>query len=218
VLGWTGTMVMLAASAVGLIHSAFAQKDAVSQAQLRWAVGGVTLGIGVSLLTFLPAFDLVGGLLAEIFGSGDAIGFSIVGISLSIAILRYRLFDIDVIIRRTLVYSLLTATLALVYFGGVLILQQIFSLVSGGAGPSPMAVVVSTLTIAALFTPLRKRIQAGIDRRFYRRKYDAERILERFGTTLRDEVDVDQLSEHLVTVVRETMQPESVNLWLQRTK
>jgi hypothetical protein len=173
VIGWIGTLLMLLASVANLIHSWFTQRDAVSRAQLRWAVGGVILGIGISLLTFLTAFDLVNGWLGEIFGAGDSIGFSIISISLSIAILRYRLWDIDVIIRRTLVYSILPATLVLVYFGGVVFFQQIFGLLSGQAGRSPLAIVLSTLTIAALFTPLRRRLQAGIDQRFYRQKYDA---------------------------------------------
>lgn len=214
VLGWIGTLLMLLASAANLIHSWFTQKDAVSRAQLRWAVGGVVLGIGISLLTFLTAFDLVNDWLGEIFGAGDSIGFSIISISLSIAILRYRLWDIDVIIRRTLVYSLLTATLVLVYFGGVVFFQQIFGLLSGQAGQSPLAIVLSTLTIAVLFTPLRRRIQAGIDRRFYRKKYDAGQALAQFAATARDQVELDVLTAELMRVVQETVQPEQVSLWL----
>lgn len=167
VLGWLGTMLMLLASAANLIHSAFTQRDAVSQAQLRWAVGGVILGIGVALLTFLTAFGMVGGLLGQIFGAGVSIGFTIVGLSLAVAILRYRLWDIDVIIRRTLIYGLLTAILAVIYFGSVVLLESVFRRMVGQTGQSQVAIVISTLVVAALFSPLRRWIQNGIDRRFY---------------------------------------------------
>ena len=135
------------------------------------------------------------------------------GIALGIAVLRYRLFDIDVIINRTLVYGTLTTVLVLTYFGSVVLLQQFFRAFIGER--SQLAVVASTLAIAALFQPLRRRIQATIDRRFYRRKYDATRILTAFSAHLRDEVDLDTLSSHLVTVVEETMQPSHVSLWLR---
>jgi hypothetical protein len=134
-------------------------------------------------------------------------------IATDIAILRYRLYDIDRIINRTLVYGSLTATLVALYFGGIVVLQRVFVLLTGQQ--STLAVVASTLAIAALFVPLRRRIQSFIDRRFYRRKYDARKTLEAFSLKLRDETDLEALNSELVGVVRETMQPAHVSLWLR---
>jgi hypothetical protein len=134
-------------------------------------------------------------------------------IATGIAILRYRLYDIDILINRTLVYGSLTAMLVSLYFGGIVVLQRVFVALTGQQ--STLAVVASTLLIAALFTPLRRRIQGFIDRRFYRRKYDARKTLEAFSATLRDETDLDALNNDLVGVVRETMQPAHVSLWLR---
>jgi hypothetical protein len=150
----------------------------------------------------------VGYLLVGIGGLGGPI-------AIGIAILRYRLYEIDTLINRTLVYGALTATLVAVYFGGVTIAQAVFRALTGQEEQPQLAVVVSTLVIAALFNPLRRRIQGFIDRRFYRRKYDARKTLEAFSATLRDETDLDALSDDLVGVVRETMQPVHVSLWLR---
>jgi hypothetical protein len=138
---------------------------------------------------------------------------SIIPIALAISILRYRLWDIDILIRKTLVYSVLTGLLALTYFGSVVILQGLFTAVTGQQ--SAVVVVLSTLAIAALFNPLRNRVQDFIDRRFYRKKYDAAKVIAEFAATCRDETDLDKLTARLVEVVDETMQPESVGLWLK---
>ncbi|MEZ4517229.1 MAG: hypothetical protein R3C44_10450 [Chloroflexota bacterium] len=126
--------------------------------------------------------------------------------------MRYRLFDIDVIIRRTTSYAILTGLLLLVYFGSVIILQRLLSPITG---ESTVAVVLSTLLIAALFLPLRRRVQEVIDRRFFRQKYDAEQVMAEFAATVRDETDLDALTAELVRVIQETMQPEFVSVWLK---
>jgi hypothetical protein len=136
-------------------------------------------------------------------------------LAVGIAILKYRLYDIDIIINRTLVYGSLTATLLAVYFGGVATTQAVFRFLTGQEQQPQLAVVVSTLAIAALFNPVRRRIQSFIDRRFYRSKYDARKTLEAFSARLRDETDLQALDRELVGVVRETMQPAHVSLWLR---
>ena len=139
-------------------------------------------------------------------------------VSIYIAIMRYRLYDIDVIINRSLVYGSLTVLLALVYFGLIIGLGSLVRLFSGQVSQSPVVIVVSTVAIFALIQPLRHRIQRIIDRRFYRSKYDAAKIIANFSSTLRDEVDLNTLTEHLVAVVQETMQPEHVSLWLRKSE
>jgi hypothetical protein len=134
-------------------------------------------------------------------------------IAMGVAIFRYRLYGIDILINRTLVYGSLTATLVALYFAVVVLLQSLFVVLIGEK--STLAVVASTLVIAALFNPFRRRIQSVVDRRFYRRKYDARKTLESFSTQLRNETDLKALSDDLVGVVRETMQPAHVSLWLR---
>jgi len=140
---------------------------------------------------------------------------TLIPVAIGIAILRYRLYEIDLLINRTLVYGLLTAMLVAVYFGGVATTQTIFRALTGQEQQPQLAIVVSTLVIAALFNPLRRRIQSFIDRRFYRRKYDAARTLEAFASTLRDETDLERLGDDLVRVVGETVQPSHASLWLR---
>jgi len=185
--------------------------------QIRWFLVGGFLFV---LLNFGPLFFLDDGeiltnrsrLLYGIAFSGSIFLYLAAGL----AILRYRLYDIDVIIRKTLVYAVLSGLLALVYFGAVILLQSVFESVSGQQ--SPLVIVLSTLLIAALFSRLRQRVQAFIDRRFYRKKYDAQQILDQFAQTARDEVEMANLTTALLGVVQETMQPESVTLWLKKEK
>jgi hypothetical protein len=141
-----------------------------------------------------------------------------VPIAIGFAVLKYRLYDIDILINRTLVYGTLTGTLALVYFGGVTTTQALFRTITGQQQLPQLVVVASTLLIAALFNPLRRSIQSFIDRRFYRRKYDAAKTLEGFSMKLRDKTDLKALNNELVEVVRETMQPKHVSVWLRAYK
>jgi hypothetical protein len=162
---------------------------------------------------FRPVYILYSWELVVLVVYVEVLALLLVPVCTYIAILRYNLYDIDVVINRTLVYGSLTATLVALYFVGIVVLQRGFVLLTGQR--STLAVVASTLLIAALFTPLRRRIQSFIDRRFYRSKYDARKTLEAFSTQLRDETDLEALSDNLVGVVRETMQPAHVSLWLR---
>jgi len=180
----------------------------IERLQLRWVAAAACLlvlcAVGGSLAS--PWLGEGVGWLSMLFG------LLAVAASLAVALLRYRLYDIDVVINRTLVYGALTATLALTYLGSVLLLQLALSGITEESG---LAVAASTLAVAALFRPARARIQQGVDRRFYRRKYDSARTLERFGTHLRDEVDLDALGGELRAVVAQSMQPASISLWLR---
>jgi hypothetical protein len=207
------TLLLLGVSVVACaasVISRFRYATGEQRQQLKWFAFAAVLGtIGVGVI-------LVGIFLSINFGSVPfylvIVGFPI---ATGIAILKYRLYDIDLIINRTLVYGTLTATLAAVYYGLVIGLQSLLHVITGQVSQSPLAIVVSTLAIYILFQPLRHRIQRIIDRRFYRSKYDAARIIANFSATLRGEIDLNQLSEHLIAVVQETMQPAHVSLWLR---
>jgi len=186
-------------------------RDSVSRAQLLWAFGGLVLGIVLFMFNFPAAFGWVGE-AAYAFTVVASLGIPVMGLGLAMAVLRYRLFDIGVIIRRTTAYTILTALLALIYFGSIVVLQQVLTPLTGDSAP---AVVLSTLLIAALFLPLRRRVQDVIDRRFFRKKYDAEKTLAAFAATARNETDLDALTAELVRVIQETMQPEFVSVWLR---
>jgi hypothetical protein len=189
----------------------------VQRQQTKWVVFGATLSVAGAFPTKLPTdLNLVGGdtpLVLLVLKVGFALSFLLVPLSISVAVLRSHLFDIDVLINRTLVYGTLTAIVVALYFGGIVVLQRFFVVLTGER--STLAVVASTLAIYVLFNPLRRRIQSFIDRRFYRSKYDARKTLEAFSTKLRVETGLDALSGDLVGVVRETMQPVHGSLWLR---
>jgi uncharacterized membrane protein YhdT len=203
---------------VAVISSVFVRlrrAGGVEHQQIKW----FAYAVAANAIAVVVAYVIPG--LIETPLWFERVGFALnnivipaIPIAIGIAILRYRLYDIDLLINRTLVYGSLTLMLALVYFGGVTATQAVFTALTGQEQQPQLAIVISTLVIAALFTPLRRRIQSFIDRRFYRRKYDASKTLEAFSAKLRNETDLDALSDDLVGVVRETMQPAHVSLWL----
>ena len=196
----------------------------VEREQTKWVVFGFFLAVAIIAVpqVFLPLLPVSlqqafqdNEIVQEIIGVRWEIALALVPIGIAVAVMRSRLWAIDTVINRTLVYGSLTSILAAVYFGGVIGAQALGQALTGDRSLPPIAVVASTLLIAALFTPLRRWIQAFIDQRFYRRKYDAAKTLAAFSASLRSELDLAQLNEHLVTVVHETMQPAHVSLWLR---
>jgi len=189
----------------------FRRSRGVEREQIKW----LFYAGAVFVVFYMPSF--IGNTYSQAESFWNLllpIGMSTFPIAIAIAILRYRLYDIDIIIRRTLQYTLLTGLLALVYLGSVVLLQGLVENLTGEQ--SPVVIVISTLVIAALFNPLRIRVQDFIDRRFFRKKYDAEQALAQFAVVARDEVDMDQLNAALLQAVEETMQPEKISLWLDR--
>jgi hypothetical protein len=210
---WIVGLLALALACAVALFVRYRRANETEREQIKWLLYACAVFLVVYVVGFPSALggtSSVGGYIWGVF-----FGLSIMNIpaAIGIAILRYRLYDIDVVINRTLVYGSLTATLVALYFVAIVVLQRTFVALTGQQ--STLAVVASTLLIAALFTPLRRRTQGFIDRRFYRKKYDARRILEAFSAKLRDETDLDALRSDLVGVVRETMQPDHVSLWLR---
>jgi hypothetical protein len=198
----------------------------VERQQTKWVIFGIcvagiiVVGLRIPTLIF-PSLWQAGSFYRLISGPAYIVVVLIVPLCLGLAILRYRLYDIDILINRTLVYGSLTAILALVYFASVIALQSLLSVFTGQlstGAQTPVVIVASTLGIAALFQPLRRRLQSTIDRRFYRSRYDAARTLAAFSASLRNEVDLNKLRENLLAVVQETMQPAHVSLWLRNTE
>ena len=207
------------ASALSLVLR-YRRSEGEEREQIKWiafaasVVGLLYLITMVSSFTFSGPWGAAGtplwlGLLQQV----SLVSFTAVPIAVGFAVLKYRLYDIDIIINRAIVYGSLAAVLVALYFGGIVLLQRVFVALTGER--STLAVVASTILIAALFNPLRRRIQAFIDRRFYRSKYDARKTLENFSTKLRNETDLEALNNDLVEVVRETMQPAHISLWLR---
>ena len=208
VLGNWLTLASILLAGVSLVLR-FRRAGGPERQQLKWFASAAAL---FAATTIVYTFFLAGA--AEQAGQiSTLLAFAGIPIAVGVAILRHRLYDIDVVINRALVYGPLTATLVALYFGGIVVLQRLFVALTGQQ--STLAVVASTLAIAALFNPLRRRVQALVDRRFYRRKYDAAKTLASFNSRLREETDLDSLSEEVLGVVRETMQPEHASLWIR---
>jgi len=173
------------------------------------------IGAVIYLVLAAQQMSAATSLVAELIYFVANLSFLFLPFAIAIAIVRYRLWDIDILIRKTLTYALVVALLAIVYFGSIILLQQIFASIVNTQG-NEIITVISTLAIAALFIPVRNRIQELIDKRFYRKKYDAQQVLQKFSETVRDETDLDKLTAESVNVVNETMQPTSVSVWLKK--
>jgi hypothetical protein len=212
-LTWFGSFAVLV---VAQVYRYFRASTPVERQQTKWVALGFVLVLVASLLSVSLGDDTKNnGVLYLLVSFASNLIVLLLPLSIGFAMLRSRLWDIDVIISRALVYGALTLSLALLYFGLVIGLESLIHLVNNQAAQSPIIIVASTLAIAALFNPLRHRFQALIDRRFYRKKYDAARTLEAFSAALRNEVDLDQLCRQLLSVVQETMQPTHISLWLR---
>ena len=218
------TLLWIGGSAYSMPYRYFKVSSPAERQQIKWVLIGLisTFITSIYYVTFTNLYPISEPSEARIIamlinGPLYVGGYGFFAFSFLFAILRYRLWDIDILIRRTLQYTLLTGTLALVYFGSVVLLQSGFGALTGQTN-SPIITVLSTLAIAALFTPLRHRVQDFIDRRFYRKKYNAEQALAQFAVIARDEVDMDKLTAALLGVVQETMQPEKALIWLVNTK
>ena len=217
---WTSLMWIAIVISIMLtqIYRYIRVSNLVQRQQTKWVVFAISISLLVEVgftipLLFFPSLNQSGSLYWLVYNTTSSFALLLIPLSLGIAILRYRLWDIDIIINRTLVYGTLTVTLAIVYTGLVIVLE--FFLHGLISQTNDIVIVASTLAIAALFQPLRKRIQTIIDSRFYRRKYDAAKTITAFNATLRNEVDLNQLREQLIAVVQETMEPEHVSLWLR---
>ena len=205
------------------IYRYFRVSKPIQRQQTKWVLIGLSGPLLVILLWLTLSSPVITDMIGlRVLGSLIPITYAIpllallFPLTIAFSILRYRLWDIDLLIRRTLVYTVLTALLLILYFGSVVLLQQVFRALTGQA--SPIVIVVSTLVIAALFSPLRNWIQNIIDRRFYRRKYDAQQALAAFAATARDEVDLENLQVELVSLVQDAMQPEQISLLLRPTR
>jgi hypothetical protein len=187
----------------------FRRSRGIERQQLKWLTYTAAVSFGSGIIASVAP----GGTIKVIFEAASSIGLGLLPVAIGIAITRYRLYDIDVLIRRTLIYAVLSAVLLATYIGGVGLLQTILAPLTAGSGA---AVAISTLAVVALFQPVRTRIQAAVDHRFYRSRYDAVRTLDAFSVRLRDEVDLDALRGDLLAAVGDTMQPVHASLWLRR--
>jgi len=213
-------MLSLLLAPISQIYRYYRISNSIERQQTKWVMLAMLVVMLILLTGLIPlvfpgivnSSSPAAVLLIALTGLYSII-IGLIPFSIAFAVLRYRLYDIDVIIRKTLLYTLLTGLLSLVYFGGVALLQMLLDVVGGR--PSPVIIVLTTLMIAALFNPLRHRLQALIDRRFYRQKYDAEKALAEFTAEARSETDLEQLSNHLVSTIQETLHPQLVSLWMK---
>jgi hypothetical protein len=221
-------VISLCAGVYAQLYRYFRVASPVERQQLKWVIVGLAGFVSTAVAVLLPLNALLASrtvnmdparalVLSAILDTLFRAISLFIPVSIAISVLRYRLWDIDLIISRTLVYSVLSSAMALTYFASVVLLQAALRVLTG-QGQNQLVTVASTLAIAALFLPLRRRVQDGIDRRFYRKKYDAAKTLAAFAATVRDETDLDKLTQSLVDVVQDSMQREGVSLWLKPAK
>jgi len=211
IVAWIIGLVFMVVLCVASLFIRYRRASALERQQIKWLL----YACGVFLVVYLTGIRIsdLSGIVNDLWNVLFGLSVLAIPVAITVAILRYRLWDIDVLIRRTLTYSLLSLLLGLSYFGGVTLLQSLVQAVSGQR--SPISIVISTLVIAALFNPLRRRVQNFIDRRFYRRKYDAEKALAEFAATARSETDLGKLTNSVLNTVQATLQPESAAVWVK---
>lgn len=212
---WSMALILLTVLCAASVAVRYRRASAIEREQIKWLLYACGL-FAAAFIPFVSTGNYSEGLSLDVFGLLFVLAAQAIPIAITIAILRYHLWDIDVIIRRTLVYSIVTVMLALLYLGSVVLLQEVLGRYIDTS--SPLVTVISTLFIAALFTPLRRRSQSFIDRRFFRRKYNAEQTLSQFAVTARDETDLQALTVKLLEVTNDTLQPASIGLWIRQTR